>query len=52
LESDHGSDVVWFLEIVPSRRKESRGDFAKQHGDIMDQNKENDTSNDAVCDVV
>lgn len=52
LLSDHGGDVVWLLEVVPSWWQQSWGDFAEEHGDVVNEDKEDDTGDNTVCDVV
>lgn len=49
---DHGSDIIWFLEIVPSGRQESRRNLAQHERNIVQDDEKNDTSNDTVGNIV
>lgn len=52
LLTDHGGDIIWFFEIVPSWWEKPGRDFAEKHGDIVDEDEKDETGDDTVCDVV
>jgi len=49
---DHGADVVRVLEIFPSWREKSGRDLAKEHGDVVEKDEGDQSSDDTVGDVV
>ena len=52
LLTDHCGDIIWFFEIVPSWGKKSWRDLAEKHGDIVDEDEEDETGNNTISDVV
>lgn len=52
LISNHCGDIVGFLEIMPTGRKKSGRDLSKEHGDVVEKDENDQTSNDTIGDVV